>query len=442
LFNIGTAKDNKTLLFEFPDEPWISHLNVKIDDVVYSNDSCRTNARRLPMIVDPHIVDNSIICTWQVNDVIIEQQLTPEQYSESTGAILIQYEITNNDDQPHQVGLLLIMDTMINCNDSAAVATNYGYSNTAQQFVAPNIPDYFQAFEKDPVTPGLIAQGTLKGGKAVPPDVFIVGYWPELVSVAWDFSPGSGLYEDSAVLLHWNEKPLAPGEIRIIATYFGIGEVTVAPGKLSLNVSSPNELQYIDSQLDPNPFFIYLTVTNTGFSQATDVQATLRLPQGLNLPENETTTKGMSPANNNLLAPDSSRLVSWKVNAAMPRRDTTLLVTIDVTSSNTEANAISRQLFVPAPYALIVDPKSQTVTAGDSCLYTIFIQNASGFGRWIGLSVSGLPEYTSSAIIRNRIDPMVWKPGHWLFKPRRLRHQVIIHLPSRALREIFFKTIP
>lgn len=404
LFNIGTSQDNKMLLFEFPDEPWSSHLNVKIDDVVYSNDSCRTDTLRLPMIVDPHIMENSIICTWQVNGVTIEQKLTPEQYSDSTGAILIQYEITNNDNQPHQVGLQLMMDINVDSTDSAAVATNFGYTNTTQHFVAPNIPDYFQAFKIDPVTPGLVAQGTLKGGKAVPPDVFIVGYWPDLMSVAWDYTLGVGLYEDSAILLRWNETTLLPGETKIIGTYYGVGEVKIAPGQLSLNVSCPSELRFVDNLLNPNPFFINLVVTNTGYSDARDVLATIKLPSLLQLTSQEQETKGINPPNNNLLHPDSSRLVSWQVLADLPQQDNTVTFSISVTSSNADSNSISRQVFIPTPYLLSAAPRNQPVVAGESVSFFISIANAEGYYGPVSLYLTGLPETAFPKFDPNPID--------------------------------------
>jgi hypothetical protein len=87
LFSIGTA-DNKPLLAIFPDEQYFSHFNVRIDGVVYSNNSNRTGALALPLSSDPQkLADGTITCSYRVGAVTIEQQLTPEQYSAATGAI-------------------------------------------------------------------------------------------------------------------------------------------------------------------------------------------------------------------------------------------------------------------------------------------------------------------------------------------------------------------
>ncbi len=404
IFNLGTTNNQQTLIFKFPEEPWSSHTNVKIDNQIYSNDPIRTQSQLLPIVADPTLVENTIRCIWRVQNVTIEQRLTPEQFSDTTGAVNIQYHIRNDDSVPHQVGLLLELDTMINQNDTAAVATNYGFSRQEQKFVAPDIPDFFQAYESGPVLPGLIAQGTLKGGQAVPPDVFMVGDWTNLSNVRWDYTPVDAWYEDSAVLLRWDEKPLAPGETRIIGTYYGIGAVSRKPGQLSLNASGPDALHYVANQLHPNPFFLNLLVTNTGFADALDVTGAIYLPPGLNLGPNETRTKGVDLTNNNRLAPDSSRLISWQVLADIPEHDQIFKVTFQVTSSNTDSNSISRSVSVPAPFQLQLEPKIHTIFVGEHTSFQVSILTATGFNAKIELDQKGVPEPSDHKFDPAQID--------------------------------------
>ncbi len=399
VFNIGTA-DNKPLLYFFPQEPYTSHFNVRVDGTVYSNDPFRTGVPNLPLLLDPILLpDSTITCTYQVGFVTIEQRLRPQQFSSTTGAIFIQYVITNNDAVPHQVGLLLELDTTINGNDTAPISTSFGYSRREQQFTAPFIPDYFQAFEKnDLVSPGLVAQGTLIGRDAVRPDVVIVGDWINLSRVPWDYVLPNQFYNDSAVILRWNEIFVVPGTPRVVATYYGIGDVTTASGQLALNLTAPNRLEAVVGQLTPNPFEVNLIVLNTGAATAANVQATLTLPTGLNFASGELASKLVSP---NSLGPLQSGTASWKVLAQCPDKEDTLDLIVEVTSSNAAANSVSRKMTIAScaatlpNFTLTATPPSQTVPAGQAASYTIRMEPSGGFASNVSLSLfPTIPEVT------------------------------------------------
>ncbi|MDZ7343456.1 MAG: hypothetical protein ONA90_02960, partial [candidate division KSB1 bacterium] len=293
LFNIGTA-DNRPLLFKFPQELYTSYLNVRVDGTVHSNNPFLTNVQTLPAASNPErLSDGTIICSYRVGNIAIEQRLKPEQYTSLTGAIRIQYLITNNDVSTHQIGLLLLLDTNINDKDDARVWTSFGYRQGEHHFVSPMMPDYFQAFERtDLDSTGLVAQGTLVGGEAVRPDLLVISDWNFLNDVVWDYTPQQlPFYNDSAVLLRWNEQRLAAGEKRLITTYYGLGDVSTQSGPLTLTLTAPTRLDAIAGQLTPNPFDVNLIVQNNGFVAATDLRATLILPRGLELPIGESASK-------------------------------------------------------------------------------------------------------------------------------------------------------
>jgi hypothetical protein len=123
---------------------------------------------------------------------------------------------TNN----HQAGVLLELDTFVNGNDQAPVLTDFGYSRFEQKFSAPQIPDYWQAFQiGNPAdSTGLVAQGSLVGYNAVRPDQLIIGDWSRLSTVQWDYDVPANppRYDDSAVILRWNEQNLAASRTRKI----------------------------------------------------------------------------------------------------------------------------------------------------------------------------------------------------------------------------------
>ncbi len=391
LFNIGTA-DNKPLLALFPKEQYSSHFNVRIDGVVYSNNSNRTGALPLPLFSNPDsLLDGTITCSYRVGGVTIEQQLKPEQYSSKTGAIRIRYIITNNDVAAHQIGLLLLLDTFVGGTDNARVATRFDYSFIERQYTAPFIPDYFQAFESNnPISPGLVAQGTLVGREAIRPDLVIVGDFFTLRTVHWDYTIANPFYIDSAVILRWNETRLAPNESRTIATYYGIGDANIQRGTLALSVTAPEQLESLGGQLTPNPFEINLLVVNSGLTTATGVQATLNLPPGLALASGESVEKPITPVDLNV---SQIGTASWKVLAQCPIADDTLSFRVDVKSTNPViTTSVTRKIFVPscAAFKLVVSPLAQSIIAGQTTKYGVNMQPSGGFTGNISLAL--LPE--------------------------------------------------
>lgn len=388
LFNIGAVAGNKPLLATFPQEQYYSHFNVRIDGTVYSNNSNRTGAVQLPLLSNPALLpDGTITCSYRVGGVTIEQQLTPEQYSATVGAIRIKYVITNNDAVAHQVGLLLLLDTFVGGTDNARVATRFDYSRIERQYTAPLMPDYFQAFERDnPVLPGLVAQGTLVGRDAVRPDLMIVGDVFTLRAVRWDYTITNPFYNDSAVILRWNETRLASNESRVITTYYGLGDVNTQGGTLALNLTAPNRLEAFAGQLTPNPFEINLIVFNSGAVAATGVQATLNLPPGLALASGELATKSLSPSDLNAAQIGT---LSWKVLAQCPAADDTLSFRVEVRATNVLPNAVTREIIVPscAAFKLTVSPLTKNIIAGQTANYAVTMQPSGGFTGNIDLAL-------------------------------------------------------
>ncbi len=391
LFNIGTA-DNRPLLYLFPQNRYSSHFNIRTDgNAVYSNDPDRvTGAQNLPLLLDPKkLSDGTITCSYRVGNITVEQRVKPEQYTPNTGAILIKYVITNNDISTRQVGLLLFLDTFVGV-DFARVATRFDYSRIERDYSPPLIPDYFQAFESDnPALPGLVAQGTLVGREAIRPDLVIIGDVFTLRRVQWDYTLTNPFYNDSGVILRWNERRLAPGDSLVIVTYYGRGDVSTSPvGSLVLNVTSPNRLEAVAGQLTPNPFDINLIVLNRGSVTATGIQATLNLPQGLTLVSGDFATKAMAD-----LPRDQVGTASWKVLAQCPAVDDTLEFNVNVAASNLPANSVSREIILTScaaslpNFTLTASPPSDTVVAGQAASYTVRLQPSGGFASNVSLSL-------------------------------------------------------
>jgi len=346
-FTIGTT-DGRALLFAFPSEGATSHTNFYVDGVIlgtYSDVGAHPDPA--PITLVPSLIGGSVVCRWRISGVDITQTLTPTYWA-GRGTALIEYSITNHDSRAHSVGLLLFFDTMINRNDYAPIATQFGYFETSQEFYAPDIPYFWQAYESSPFqsADSLVGQGILVGGEATPPDILLYGNYWRYHTVFWDWTFYSEPYTDSAVLMRWNPVNLLPNQTVRIATYYGIGSADIVLGRLNLSLSSPSQLSVHDcSEYSPNPFPVNLIATNTTISTLRGLRATIDLPAGLSL---------VDPSQTRSLVPDSLATgemgtVSWLVRADSTfESDTSLCFTIEVSSPNLDsASHISSCILVP-----------------------------------------------------------------------------------------------
>ncbi|MCD4829695.1 MAG: T9SS type A sorting domain-containing protein [Candidatus Cloacimonetes bacterium] len=340
MFTIGTT-DGQNLLYGFPEEGSTSHTNIKIDDTIYSNDWV-SGTEDMPVGVTV-IENNSIITTFNIEGIEVVQYLVPVQ-GDDAGAIWIYYEITNNTGVAHNIGALLELDTQIAYNDGAPLATSYGFVTVETGFNQPDMPAFWQAFESDDYDPDLlIGEGTLFGSNAIAPDVFIAGAWGNLVDVAWDYTASGDLYYDSAVIYRWDQVTVPAGSMRMVGTLYGTGEVSANQGELNLLLAAPTELINMGGFLAPNPFEVNLIVHNTTESTANNVNATIVLPDGLEL-AGGAATQPLVPSD---IEAGLAGICSWSVWAEVPPNDITYTITVNVTSDNVEDNSISRDIFVP-----------------------------------------------------------------------------------------------
>ena len=180
--------------------------------------------------------------------------------------VLIRYFLTNEGSVPHSVGIRFLLDTFIGDNDGVPFLIPIPGQNqlctTSMDFNdPPTMPSYIQAREKneDLTDPGTIAQVQLKVEGLEAPSRVTLGAWPNP-----ELRPRGGEYQrcrqektmwevplmdiniikdaktnqgDSAVVLYWNERDLAPGQVREVGFAYGVGQVSSAEGKGKLAVS-------------------------------------------------------------------------------------------------------------------------------------------------------------------------------------------------------------
>lgn len=300
-FTEGTT-DRRRLLYGFPAEGGpsaTSHTVFNINGNFYSNAEW-LGTRTPALVLASTIIDSSVYTVWEIDSVRVSQILTPVFVSAptgETGTLLIKYRFENFSSRAQSCGVLLLLDTMINTNDAAPIASSFGYSGVEQDFrLTHAMPDYWRAYEFSPDQPPgyLVGEGTLNGGEAIPPDRFCLGPYPRYSRVIWEYTSTGGRYGDSAVLLWWYPKTVLPGERFEVATYYGLGLYTIHHGALNLNLMVPT-ITARGCLFNPNPIEINLLVTNPRLSVAESVSATIFLQAGLTLDPSQTQTHLLNP---------------------------------------------------------------------------------------------------------------------------------------------------
>ncbi len=370
-FTMGTAEAggvSKKLLYGYPYEGSTSHTTVRIDGTDY-----RFGGYDGSITDTLHRAGDALVVTWTYGDVDVTQRISIVE-GPSTGLYdtgLIEYTIRVRAGT-HSVGILLEMDTMIGYNDAAPISTAFGYVSTEQDFTAPSIPQFWQAYEESPTQSSeyLIGQGTLIGSGAVMPDRFCLGPWSTYDDVTWDYTSTGDPYGDSAVLLWWNPVTLSAGGTHHVATLYGVGGGSTVAGELALTVTAPMSID-TDSfgVFAPNPFEIIGLVTNTTSSTITSITATITLPAGLRLVSGESATKPVSPSS---LAAGATASVSWRVIAETRTVATSLTYSISF-SGGGYTNSINRTVHVPIGSEIAVDIEgvAVTVTAVDATEFPV-----------------------------------------------------------------------
>ncbi|MCD6502102.1 hypothetical protein J7L01_05825, partial [bacterium] len=347
-FTIGTT-DGKSLLFGFPSEGATSHANFLVGDSVagtYTDDG-GLHPDPARVLLHPVAIGDAIVSRYEIDGIQFEQKLTPTILGENS-SVFIEYTATNTTASAVDVGLLLFLDTMIGGNDYAPIATEYGYFAVEREFVAPDIPMYWQAFESSPWQPedSLIGAGVLIGGSASPPDRVVYGDFWHFHDVEWDYTVSGDPYSDSAVLLRWDARPLSPGETRRMSTYYGLGDAEIVVGDLNLSLSAPEELTIESCSFrTPNPFPVNLIVSNGTAITLGGLSARIDLPEGFHV-DGGSSIVDLAP---DVLSSGATGTVSWliAVDDSMFGDDTTVCFDVSAWASATDTFSVEWCIDIP-----------------------------------------------------------------------------------------------
>jgi len=220
----------------------------------------------------------------------VEQNLTPMVWP-STGekTVRFEYNITNEDASFHTVGLLLVLDLLIQdeAGDRAPVQTGPFYTST-ELMLERRIPQDWFAFHD---TPGesttTVGIGHVRRLGATNPSIFAIfdartdrGIYP----IYWDFDVDTTWeYGDVAVALRWDPERINPGERMDIVTYYGPGAYSIPPDTGLVLIPPTIDIGGVDCHLFPDTLDYLLLAQNmsSAGNPCDSVQVCIELPDGI-----------------------------------------------------------------------------------------------------------------------------------------------------------------
>ena len=306
--------DNKLLTFDYVGGTSNTRLSVDGEQPIYGSDEGAFEQA-------PAASEGVITSIWTYKQVRVTQRLevVAGAASRLLGTMRIEYLLENQDSIPHEVGLRIMMDTLIGENDGVpfAVPGRSGIVDRAVELVGDQVPDFIQALERpDLVNPGVIVHMTLRGGDATPPDRVVISAW-DGSDMPWEYlaslgGEGHPLHRhgvegndpDSAVAHYYDPQTLQPGETRTIVTFYGLGGISsTETGNPTLSLTFARQVKEGDS------FWVAAMVVNPSDGQTLRIE----LPAGLALADGETAEKRVTFSSG-----DAFTQVSWQVKAVTP----------------------------------------------------------------------------------------------------------------------------
>ena len=208
-----TSDNDKKLLFGHPN-PSTSETLIKIGEQEMFFEADTVNS-----------TGNKIISSMTYNGIQIIQtmELVKSGNASYADTVRISYQVMNGSGETADVGIRIMLDTMLANNDDAPFRIpGVGNQTTIRTFRGSEIPQSYQVYDRldNPTT---LATGYLYRGNERRPDVVYFTNWPSIHQSYWNYYPSEGSsLGDSAVAVRFDPKSLAPGKSMEVSTYYGV----------------------------------------------------------------------------------------------------------------------------------------------------------------------------------------------------------------------------
>lgn len=209
------SDDNEKLLYGYPSTRTSTTLiNINGESRVFTADTITYSG-------------NQSVATMTIGDITVKQilSLVSSDSSSIQDSVRIEYKVINAGSSSANVGVRIMLDTMLADNDDAPFKIKgTGNVTTIKNYdSATGIPDSYQVYDNldNPTT---IATGYLVRSGERKPDRVQFTNWRGISQDYWSYvgSEGSSL-GDSAVGIYWDPTSLGVGKSMTVATYYGVG---------------------------------------------------------------------------------------------------------------------------------------------------------------------------------------------------------------------------
>jgi hypothetical protein len=269
-----------------------------------------------------------VVSTMRYENERIEVTQTVElivgQNTRVYDTVLVKYQIVNNDDKIHTVGLRAMIDTFIGLNDGPPFLIPPTDDNPQPQLVETmirlskaKVPQFVRVLENDKITDPntTVAEMGLKLRGYEDINEMVICQWPQewganMARWDWPFEPmnkdfDKGRPKDSCVVLYWSKLNMNPKERRTMGYTYGLGRVADPEPPGTTQISKGKIRLDLRPALVKTPFVATATV-----KKADGQNCTLKLPPGISF------VPGESPAKPVQTAPGMDyAVVSWRLIA-------------------------------------------------------------------------------------------------------------------------------
>ncbi|MEC8678097.1 MAG: hypothetical protein VXX85_04510 [Candidatus Margulisiibacteriota bacterium] len=361
----STEKDNDLPLIYGRPKPWTSYTTIAVDNAIYgfgTQTLKRAGKNAIyGQVIDSVVTQNYMQASVKVGDVLATQtlQLFRNPLTNVKDAVLIEYQLKNESLTTKNIGLRIMMDTMMGTNDAAPFRIGEESIVSERVYKGDQISDFWQSFDSLS-SPNIIAQGLLRYAPAAltPPDELILMNWGALADQPYAVKVEEGRSfirdgedePDTALALLFNQNPLGPSQIRTYKTVMGLGGISLEPGDLALGLTSPKTLAITD----PNKYTIIAYVSNTGGFSASNSIASLDLPKGLTL------IKGKTSVDVGNILPGGSRQLMYVIKVDPKRAiEGDFDISLTVSSETLADQVIKRPIQFTGQPKLLIRPIGQ-----------------------------------------------------------------------------------
>jgi len=218
------------LMYGFPIPRSTSHFVVNVNNLFASNSPWSANWQYISgydkitgILGSPFIETN-----YHFNGVKITQKLTPVDKNFKTVPVdsfgqlyMIEYILENKTEEDRIVGLISLIDFMINYNDAAPAEIGGKQIKNEKGYYGANVPDEVKNYCEYKVEHKGTSYTVMNRGAAVKPDEYYVGSWPYFHGCTYEIKPSGKPFGDDAEILKWAKQTLKPGDKRVFCYYFG-----------------------------------------------------------------------------------------------------------------------------------------------------------------------------------------------------------------------------